>query len=244
MRILTLIAVTLALIGSPLARGQVYSPLYPPSSTQNLYAYCYYYDGSIVYNCTVAIGSGAYYNTNGHFHNTSRPYSTVSPTSGNTGGSGYVPVTLTTKIIGQAETAFACAYTCGYFDYAVGYGDIYWTDNAIFTLVGGNTTNHGDNTFNHWMMSDAAYAIYYTCGDYIAASGAASCVLNDMALPFGGKFDINQNWTSPHITHDRGRAVDINSVPPGNVAQFLGFCTAHGAVEALQEANGSLHCRF
>lgn len=30
-----------------------------------------------------------------------------------------------------------------------------------------------------------------------------------MALPFGDKFDIKQNWTSPHVAHDRGSAVDI-----------------------------------
>lgn len=32
---------------------------------------------------------------------------------------------------------------------------------------------------------------------------------NDMALPFGGKFDTQDNWTSPHVAHDRGSAVDI-----------------------------------
>jgi hypothetical protein len=32
-----------------------------------------------------------------------------------------------------------------------------------------------------------------------------------MALPIGGKFDIDQNWDSPHFWHDRGMAVDINT---------------------------------
>ncbi len=34
--------------------------------------------------------------------------------------------------------------------------------------------------------------------------------VNDMSLPTGGLFDINDNWTTPHITHQTGHNVDMN----------------------------------
>jgi hypothetical protein len=30
-----------------------------------------------------------------------------------------------------------------------------------------------------------------------------------MGLPYGGKFDYKKTWTSPHLAHDRGSAVDV-----------------------------------
>ena len=237
------ILISMTLVG---AYGQSYSPLYPPSSNQYFYAYCTYYGYLITY-CDVTLGTNYYANSNAHFHDSSgHPYSSVSPSSGNTGSSGYLPVTLTTTIIGQEETVYVCGYTCNYYDYAVGYNLswIFWINGTIFNLVGGNTTNHGDNTYNHWMMEDAAYDIYYTCSDYINAHSLSQCSVNDMALVFGGKFDINDNWTSPHLAHDTGRAVDVNGIPQANVTEVLQDCQNHNAVDWRQETNGSLHCRF
>jgi hypothetical protein len=34
--------------------------------------------------------------------------------------------------------------------------------------------------------------------------------INDMSLPWGGLFDINGDWLTPHTSHRRGMSVDIN----------------------------------
>jgi hypothetical protein len=34
--------------------------------------------------------------------------------------------------------------------------------------------------------------------------------INDMSLPLGGLFDINNNWTKPHTLHRQGNSVDID----------------------------------
>lgn len=140
-------------------------------------------------------------------------------------------------------------------DYASGYNNIYYVEERPeFFHPGGNTTNHGGNEYNHWMTSSAAYGIYYSVLDYLAYNPSQERVsLNDMGLPYGGKFDIQQNWTSPHITRDKGTAVDIGgnggaySIPNADQSIFLAFCRNHNAAEAIQENVGTpnqhLHCR-
>ena len=193
-----IIPVLLALAAS--AFGQSFNPLYPPSYINtNWRAYCTY-NGYVVANCYVTIFTTYYANTNGHFHNSGRPSSSVSPSSGYTNSAGYVPFSMTTSAIGQAEAVFVCAYYCGSTDYGVGYGDIYWTNSSVFNLVGGNTTGHGDNNYNHWMMTDAAYDILYSCQDYLAAYGGTTCSMNDMALAYGNA-RLSVESSGSRVTH-------------------------------------------
>src|SRR5579872_6061728 len=123
------------------AFGQLYSPLYAPSTSPQFSAFCL-----------------------GH----ARESSSVSPSYVESGGNGYAPVTLTTSIIGQAEQITVCAVVsglCSKFQYAVGY-TVYWNAHSdLWTQVGGNTTNHGDNTFNHWMTSNSAVGFYNASKD-------------------------------------------------------------------------------
>jgi hypothetical protein len=229
------------------AFGQSYSPLYAPSTSPQFFAYCADTHGNLIPYCYMTLTTSYFANTNGHFHESiGHPYSSISPAYVESGGNGYAPVTLTTSIIGQAEQITVCAVVsglCSKFQYAVGY-TVYWNAHSdLWTQVGGNTTNHGDNTFNHWMTSNSAVGFYNASKDY-QNKHAGLILSNDMALPFAGKFDLNDNWTSPHITHDHGTAADINGIPSANWSEFLQDCVNRGAIEAISETNSSLHCRW
>ena len=39
--------------------------------------------------------------------------------------------------------------------------------------------------------------------------------INDISLPYGGKFDVNGNWFKSHQTHREGLDVDIRTELPG-----------------------------
>ena len=77
--------------------------------------------------------------------------------------------------------------------------------------------------------------------------------VNDMALPFGGIFDVDQDWETPHITHSRGKAVDVRgnteslAIPTSQQQEFVEICEDKGAIEAIAHGSGSnrhIHCRW
>jgi murein endopeptidase len=39
--------------------------------------------------------------------------------------------------------------------------------------------------------------------------------INDMSLPYGGLFDVNGDWKTPHKTHRIGKSADIRTELPG-----------------------------
>lgn len=228
-----------------LAFGQSYSPLYAPSTPTILDAYCYDLNGVVQPNCYVSLTAGYYPNTNAHTHNSpGAPLSTLQPSSGYTNSSGYLQVTLTPTIVGHAEYIQTCAYYCTNYQYAVGIAGIYWvSDHGIWNQVGAKAIHGGSVSYNHWMTSNAAYGIYDTTVAYQTMyPGLVDS--NDMSLPFGGKFDLNGDWNSPHLAHDWGTAADIDDIPQANVDEFLRLCSLNHAVDARQESNGSLHCRW
>jgi hypothetical protein len=118
--------------------------------------------------------------------------------------------------------------------------------NSLWTLTGGDTTNHGDNNFNHWATSALSNGIFQTASDFLFEHPEVGQIaLNDMALPIGGRFDIQQNWIPPHADHDRGLAVDVNLVPQSLANEFIEWCTINGARDARVEFNPyHIHCRW
>lgn len=88
-----------------------------------------------------------------------------------------------------------------------------------------------------------------------AARAQGKIAVNDMALPFGGVFDIYFNWQIPHETHYRGTAVDVRgndrtyAVPDHLQQEFIDLChEPFGAIEYLIEDRGTpnqhIHCRW
>ncbi len=231
--------------------------VFAPNSSNQLYAYCYQPpNDQTPIPCHMSLATEAYADTNGHFHtNPPPPVSSVSPTT-NIDTSTYqnyeVPVTLTTTPVGQIESLYVSDDDDGYvshWDYGVGYNGFVYLDNSnILYQTGGNsaTSMHGDNTWNHWMTNAAATGLQRSIVQYLNLHnnpGGKICI-NDMSLPIGGIFDIENDWNPqhPHLAHDRGTSADIagtanagspSSCPSAsmtvNISQFLRVCKDNGA---------------
>lgn len=254
------------------AKAQTYNKFYPPGYGWDTYwAYCAGIGtGQIVYNCSLLLGTAAYLGTNGHYHYNPPPYVSnmictlreeqCSPAAGtrisaNTLQRGSVQFDLFPGSVGQAERVAATATATGkgnYVDYVVGYNDIRWNDHPdIWYKVGGNTTNHGDNQYNHWMKSWPAYRLFDCTQEYLKTYSQTSICTNDMSLPFGGVFDLHNDWYQPHTFHQKGDCADIPTtaanqcpasykVPDANAQAFLNLCIAkHSALPIQGNCGGS-----
>lgn len=186
-------------------------------------------------------------------------YSCLSATQGNAAADGSFSFNQNATIVGQAESlTITCqdiyntgATTTLNTDYAVGYNDVFYNDHPqIWVRIGGTdtgvNTGHGSTYYNRYMKlnpdrnSGPAYGLYYATLDYLAVHPEISQICtNDMALPFGGKFDLNQDWQQPHSQHDRGTAVDVAAIGTQqcanaggsgvNVSEFISYCVYNGA---------------
>jgi hypothetical protein len=163
------------------------------------------------------------------------------------------------RIAGQGESLIVTNTTGGKtatISYIVGYNDLQSLSDPAYSqpywkLIGGNTTSHGSNLYDHWMTAATYSALKTATVAYLSARGQVCTIcVNDSALPFGGKFDIcatsactkkvnGQNvtqlwtWDSPHAEHDRGTAVDIavstSQCPtPIDPVAFVAACKAAG----------------
>ena len=114
-------------------------------------------------------------------------------------------------------------------------------------------TNHGGNEFNHWMSSAPAYGIWNTAVEFLSQHPSqVKIAINDMSLPYGGTFDINQNWQTPHVSHQAGKGVDVRgngalyAIPDAQQAEFRQLCMDNGATQAITEFSGTsnqhVHC--
>lgn len=81
-------------------------------------------------------------------------------------------------------------------------------------LPWGGTAKHklGDNNYGTAYTLSAAY---YAVGKYVkdhALNTAPDVYLAviDMSLPYGGLFDINGDWSTPHDWHRKGTSVDFS----------------------------------
>jgi hypothetical protein len=108
-------------------------------------------------------------------------------------------------------------------------------------------------------MTNQTYnALYATYVYWASHSNNCYICVNDAALPYGGKFDIEaivldkdgtyHPWRSPHDSHDRGSAVDIAATTnqcsfPVSINAFLNACKISGfdKVHSIQEGN-HVHC--
>jgi hypothetical protein len=258
--------VAIAAVITPLS-AQSYRPIYTPTSQNTWYYQCQdpYYN-PVPYASFTAT-PGVYEGTNSHLHgiNAFDVFSTVSPTQGVADWDGWFGITVTTTKVGQAEFLYlTCSagggeatYTA---NYAVGYSDLYYNDHPDIWLKIGATAGHGSTDYNRYMQlypdlnSGPAYGLYYSTQTYLSLHpGVTQICTNDMALPFGGKFDVDLNWTNPHISHDRGTAVDVagpssNGCPAANqviISDFLNACVANGAFPANSIPEGNhAHCNF
>ena len=71
---------------------------------------------------------------------------------------------------------------------------------------------------------------------------SASLLYNDMSLPWGGVFDLNRDWKSPHKSHMFGDNVDISKkwVRKGDRAKLLGIMCQYADVHSEGDAAGEV----
>ncbi|MBZ5728471.1 MAG: hypothetical protein LAP87_26250 [Acidobacteriia bacterium] len=289
--IIPMITMLVAVGASNELLAQTYSPMIPPAgATWRNWYYCIdQYTGQIAYYCGMTLEVAAYTNTNAHYHgpsDSSHPRSTMTcvtswqctPSSGtsingNTLWVGSLGVDVRGSLVGQAERIYVSnPYGSVTTNCAVGYTDLYYNDHPeIWVRIGGTdtgvNTGHGVTYYNRYMTYDSAVGLYYASQEYLVAHMEISKICtNDMALPFGGKFDICPfsgipgcpavtPWASPHASHDRGTAADVagtgstqcsNYGGSGvNISEFIARCVAHGAYStySINESNHA-HCQF
>lgn len=80
----------------------------------------------------------------------------------------------------------------------------------------GGTANHpgppmpNESNTNHWGTQALIDSIIDLATAYNNRfANGPNLGFNDMSLPFGGLFDINGNWATPHRTHREGHNVDL-----------------------------------
>lgn len=217
-------------------------------------------------NCRLSVQTSARARSNGHFHTGGgQPVSKLGESRGgpfasslivNTGSSGLKTVWFKAHLIGQYEDLISCSYAqCTYLTYYVGCDDLSFVpENDLRFHVGGNTTGHGDNYYNHWTTSRAREKLAQAVESFNDDnSRQARIAVNDMSLPRGGTFDIDQNWRPPHRSHSRGTAVDVRgnggcgSIPVGLLREFVDSCNEAGASYAAIEGSGAqrhMHCNW
>ena len=75
-------------------------------------------------------------------------------------------------------------------------------------ILDGDTPEHPKN---HYGIKEMNTALKELGSNWkTTCSTADDLSYNDMSLPWGGLFDINSDWKSPHRTHLRGINIDIN----------------------------------
>jgi hypothetical protein len=116
-----------------------------------------------------------------------------------------------------------------------------------YTLTGGTATHPGD--YNHFGTAIAVANLPLICNDYEAMyPGSTNPEINDMSLPFGGKFEIAGNWgAGSHAEHRVGRNCDFETagIPASRWAALNLIFLARNVQNVNDEtADGHWHLRF
>jgi hypothetical protein len=99
--------------------------------------------------------------------------------------------------------------------------------DSSYTQTGGTEKHHGPGASspawrtpddNHWIQDTLLQSFVAAAGGFSGDSKNHSGILrvNDLSLKFGGRFDINGNWTDDeHKSHRIGQDVDIENMNIG-----------------------------
>ena len=238
--------------------------------------------------CTLTLKIQYYAQTNGHYHEgsglvySSHPSSLLQLNGGtpsnsiSTASTSSCPtpstITLIPSPVGQLENLIITDNLGNptTVDYGVGYTDfVFIPGGAQMLQTGGNTTGHGDNSWNHYMNPGATAGFLSAISAYLAdqaPNGEVGICINDMSLPVGGIFDIDnpacpscsrqdQAWQPPHVDHSAGNAVDIATPGSGSCtssafiaispADLVAQCKAAGGINSAYEpTKHHVHCEW
>ena len=85
-----------------------------------------------------------------------------------------------------------------------------------YEKVGGTSNHQGPPSFpndeNHWAHPDVLAGLQQIAREWLTlAPSQAPLTINDVSLPWGGRFDIAGRWDGSHSTHRVGRDADIRT---------------------------------
>ena len=110
--------------------------------------------------------------------------------------------------------------------------------------------------FNHYGTSSTVGALSLIAWRYFEDTGGDSLGINDISLPKGGLFDINNDWVTPHSEHRAGTDADIDRdgfdcEVDGLLWEAIEFVNKYGYVsggqpkaDLLCESRGRKHIDF
>lgn len=165
---------------------------------------------------SVQLGVTAVAGSGGHEHTSGRPVGTFGTTSGSTNASGVFTTTYTATQFGGEERIHADAGGQG------GEADLDVSIPGLQALPpGANYDNTWGTSGAGWMHHNSHNGTTATIDGLIAIADAYAAQYpgsilryNDMSLPKGGLFDINDNWNTPHGEHRFGANCDVS---PSNI---------------------------
>jgi hypothetical protein len=116
---------------------------------------------------------------------------------------------------------------CWRVDPNIPYGRGFWSEMAVsigvfglielpsdpsYSINRGNTGNHPKGSYVAPAMAGrlAQLAQQYRDWYHTAKGQWVQISFNDMSLPWGGVFDLNEDWHCPHLLHRLGRSADVN----------------------------------
>ncbi len=181
--------------------------------------------GNIIPNCDITAVPSAEPNSGGHLHNTNRPAGSFSPDHGNSGPSGFLPVTYSAPdasgITNVTETGSANGLPpfTGIFTIGVEIDGLQFASVNGF-IVDTQSNMHGNNNGN--AIPEMVAALQNTAdrfGLLVAKVGEEYPVLHITAisLPQGGLFDFKHEWSPPHFDHRFGIEADISPTSVDNL---------------------------
>ena len=108
-----------------------------------------------------------------------------------------------------------------------------------YSLVGGNQW-HPDN---HNVTPEFEASLQQIGLEWRKVCPNSSALLyNDMSLPWGGIFDVNQDWKAPHKGHMFGNNADISKkfVRKGNRTELIKIMCSYAIVQSEGDAKGEV----
>ncbi|MEJ2637547.1 MAG: hypothetical protein P8184_19950 [Calditrichia bacterium] len=89
-------------------------------------------------------------------------------------------------------------------------------DDVYYQKIGGRVEHHGppgyEDDHNHYGIRQTIDAMQNIAENFhIQFPQQQILIINDMSLPYGGKFDVLGQWAGSHVNHRTGRNVDVRS---------------------------------